>query len=161
MFFHSSLFIFMTVSEFIRIVNACARRLGSRAGPRTGKGERGFLGKASKKGEGSRLSRPPKSEGWGRFQGSQEGFQGVPSHRGGGGPKKGAVRKFCMGGRVGLGRRRPDPGLLVPDASRQEAEANSSNFILFVSLIDKKTFIVAIFHSCYSMIVNLFHIQQF
>ena len=30
-----------------------------------------------------------------------------------------------MGGRVGLGGRRPDPGLLVPDASRQEAEANS------------------------------------
>ena len=29
-----------------------------------------------------------------------------------------------MGGRVGLGGRRPDPGLLVPDASRQEAEAN-------------------------------------
>ena len=31
-----------------------------------------------------------------------------------------------MGGRVGLGGRRPDPGLLVPDASRQEAEANFS-----------------------------------
>ena len=29
-----------------------------------------------------------------------------------------------MGGSVGLGGRRPDPGLLVPDASRQEAEAN-------------------------------------
>ena len=40
---------------------------------------------------------------------------------GGGG---GGVRKFGMGGRVGLGGRRPDPGLLVPDASRQEAEAN-------------------------------------
>ena len=33
--------------------------------------------------------------------------------------------KTCLwGGRVGLGGRRPDPGLLVPDASRQEAEAN-------------------------------------
>ena len=30
-----------------------------------------------------------------------------------------------MGARVGLGGRRPDPGLLVPDASRQEAKANS------------------------------------
>ena len=34
------------------IVNACASRLGIRAGPRTGKEERGFLGKASKKVEG-------------------------------------------------------------------------------------------------------------
>ena len=31
-----------------------------------------------------------------------------------------------MGGRVGLGGRRPDPGLLAPDASRQEAEANNT-----------------------------------
>ena len=37
---------------------------------------------------------------------------------GGGGPF------FGWGGRVGLEGRRPDPGLLVPDASRQEAEAN-------------------------------------
>ena len=29
-----------------------------------------------------------------------------------------------MEGRVGLGGRRPDLGLLVPNASRQEAEAN-------------------------------------
>ena len=42
------------------------------------------------------------------------------SHRAGGGGG-GGVRKFGMGG---LGGRRPDPGLLVPDASRQEAEAN-------------------------------------
>ena len=53
------------------------------------------------------------------------GFQAIgggPTGRGGGGG--GGVTKFCMGGRVGLGGRRPDPGLLVPDASRQEAEAN-------------------------------------
>ena len=52
---------------------------------------------------------------------SSKRLGGVPQGRGGGG---GGVRKFCMGGRVGLGGRRPDPGLLVPDASRQEAEAN-------------------------------------
>ena len=51
---------------------------------------------------------------------SSKGLGGVP--RGGGGG--GGVKKFGMGGRVGLGGRRPDPGLLVPDASRQEAEAN-------------------------------------
>ena len=32
------------------------------------------------------------------------------------------VAKFCIGGRVELGG--GNPGLLVPDASRQEAEAN-------------------------------------
>ena len=37
----------------------------------------------------------------------------------------GSVTKFVRGeGRVEVGGRRPDPGLLVPDASRQEAEAN-------------------------------------
>ena len=41
--------------------------------------------------------------------------------RGGGG---GVHHKVLHKGRVGLGGRRPDPGLLVPDASRQEAEAN-------------------------------------
>ena len=44
---------------------------------------------------------------------------GVVPHRGGVGHK-------IMGGRIGLGGRRPDPCLLVPNASRQEAEANSS-----------------------------------
>ena len=34
------------------IVNACACRLGSRAGPRTGKEERGFLQKTGRKGSG-------------------------------------------------------------------------------------------------------------
>ena len=46
--------------------------------------------------------------------------KGLPK-RGDGGP---SVTKFGMGGRVGLGGRRPDPCLLVPNASRQEAEAN-------------------------------------
>ena len=41
---------------------------------------------------------------------------------GGGGVWVGA-QKFVCGGRVGLGGRRPDPGLLAPNASRQEAEA--------------------------------------
>ena len=48
-----------------------------------------------------------------------QGIGGGPTGRGGGGG--GGVRKCGMGGRVGLGGRRPDPGLLVPDASRQEA----------------------------------------
>ena len=43
-----------------------------------------------------------------------------------GGPQGGGGGGGVMGGRVGLGGRRPDPGLLVPDASRQEAEANMS-----------------------------------
>ena len=42
---------------------------------------------------------------------------GGGAHRAGGR----GVTKFCMGGRVGFGGRR----LLVPDASRKEAEANS------------------------------------
>ena len=63
------------------IVNACARRLGSRAPGQDG------------------IAAPPSD--WGG------------SHRAGGG---GGIRKFCIG--------MPDPGLLVPDASRQEAEAN-------------------------------------
>ena len=48
------------------------------------------------------------------------GIGGGPTGRGGGGG--GWRHKICMGGRVGLGGRRPDPGLLVPDASRQQAE---------------------------------------
>ena len=56
-----------------------------------------------------------------RFAAPPSDWGGVPQGGGGGG-----VRKFCMGGRVGLGGRRPDLGLFVPDASRQEAEANKS-----------------------------------
>ena len=60
---------------------------------------------------------------------SSKGLGGGPTGRGGGG---GGVRKFGMGGRVGLGGRRPDPGLLVPDASRQEAEANFRSLAFWV-----------------------------
>ena len=42
-------------------------------------------------------------------------MRGGPTERGGWGPSQ----NFAWGGR------RPDPGLLVPEASRQEAEANS------------------------------------
>ena len=77
------------------------------------------------------LQEPPTSGtlhgiGWQLLQ----GIGGGPTGRGGGG---GGVRKSGMGGRVGLGGRRPDPGLLVPDASRQEAEANL--FYLDVALL--------------------------
>ena len=41
-----------------------------------------------------------------------------------GGKRKGRAGGGGVRGGVGLGGRRPDPGLLVPDASRQEAEAN-------------------------------------
>ena len=57
-----------------------------------------------------------------RFAAPPSDWGGSPIAQGGGGG--GGVTKFCMGGRFGLGGRRPDPGLLVPDASRQEAEAN-------------------------------------
>ena len=110
------------------IVNACARRLGSRAGPRTKEG-----GRAERVGGGWGGG----GGGWGEFLrhfpvgatdkpkhgiGLQllQGIGGGPTGRGGGWRQI----KFGMGGRVGLGGRRPDPGLLVPDASRQEAEAN-------------------------------------
>ena len=64
-------------------VNACARRLGGRAGPLQVR----------------------------RLKGLRV-FEGCQAEGGGG-----------WGG-VGVGGRRPDPGLLVPDTSRQEAEAN-------------------------------------
>ena len=47
-------------------------------------------------------------------------------HAIGGGPTGRGGGKTLHAGRAGLGGRRPDPGLLVPDASRQEAEANST-----------------------------------
>ena len=85
----------MASLELERIVNACARRLGSRAG----KEERGFLGKVSKS---------PRA-------GSQGGSQAVP---GGFQEKPKTAQKFS----IGAADRRH---LLVPNASRQEAEANS------------------------------------
>ena len=48
---------------------------------------------------------------------SSKRLGGVPQGGGGGGVR-------IAWGAVGSGGRRPDPGLLVPDASRQEAEAN-------------------------------------
>ena len=51
-------------------------------------------------------------------------FRTPPSEGGGGG----CVTTFCR--RVGLGGRRPDPGLLVSNASRQEAEANMCGIYL-------------------------------
>ena len=50
---------------------------------------------------------------------------------GGGGPTGGGVRHKM----VGSGGRRPDPGLLVPDASRQEAEANYILLLLLLRLL--------------------------
>ena len=50
------------------------------------------------------------------------------SHRAGG-----WRQKIWYGGKGWLGGRRPDPGLLVPDASRQEAEAN-----IWLSVFEKE-----------------------
>ena len=83
------------------IVNACARRLGSRAG-----GPRRVRLKSPKTAKFARFWSTPSVEAADRRD------------RGGGG---GPSQNFASG--EGLGRR-PDPGLLVPDASRQEAEAN-------------------------------------
>ena len=67
--------------------NACARRLGSRAGPRTGKEERGFLGKASKKGRGPRGPRGSQGPGFpAEVSGGVQG-PGVPGILGGKVPK--------------------------------------------------------------------------
>ena len=105
-------FVFLNERLKIIIAKACACRLGSRAGPRTGKEERGFLQKKGE--EGSRSGGRREVGLFVRFEAS---CVGGGSHRAGGPPQ------FCMG-RVGLRGRRPDPGLLAPDASRQEAEAN-------------------------------------
>ena len=59
--------------------------------------------------------------GWGGL-GEGGKTQLLRDRAGGGG---GGGWHFCMEGGVRLGGRRPDPGLLVPNASRQEAEANS------------------------------------
>ena len=80
-------------------------RLGSRAGPQKGRKEglkqRGVSGCV--------------------------GGSGLPGQARGVGPTKNASQRSGMGGRVGLRGRRPDAGLLVPNASRQEAEANQSS----------------------------------
>ena len=69
-----------------------------------------------------RLRAPPRQPG--RPQ-DRKGGKRVSQERGGWGGGVG------VGGGGGAGGRRPDPGLLVPDASRQEAEANR-NCIGFV-----------------------------
>ena len=95
------------------IVNACARRLGSRTshGQERRKGFQGRLG------------------------GSQE-VQAVPGGFQGGvlGGWGGESEKFALGGRVGLGGRRLYPGLLDPDAFRQEVETNILNIYAGPSL---------------------------
>ena len=92
------------------IVNACARRLGGRA-------ERRFLGRASKKGDGSQ-------KGF-RVGGSQGGFQGVQ----GAGSRGCSLLQAMGGGGVPTGwggvRHKVWQGVcLFQNASRQEAEAN-------------------------------------
>ena len=83
----------------ILIVNACARRLGSRARPAPGQESRkeGFAkkGEEGQRGKGGRVER---GEGGGRGAGA------------GGAPTVGlqiGVTKFRMGGRVGLGEGGP------------------------------------------------------
>ena len=86
------------------------------------------------------------TKGGSQGQGSQQRVGGPPLRVGGGrsapsvkatdrqGPPTtsvcswggGCVTQFRMGGRVGLGGRRPDPSLFVPNASWQEAEANEA-----------------------------------
>ena len=105
------------------IVGACARRLGSRAGPRTGKEERGFLAHGSKKVPcqfqasqcrgGSRkkyiLERPLYRSR--RQAGPPTASVCSTSRRwGAGGGGGGSVTKSGTGERVELGGRRPDPG---------------------------------------------------
>ena len=93
------------------IVNACARRLGSRTGPRTGKEERGFLARVHGRVRGGARKVGPRMEGAG----------------GGGGSQKGLKTPFCpfwtqilvWGEGLGYGE-----GDLIR-VSRQEAEANN------------------------------------
>ena len=61
-------------------------------------------------------------------------FAAPPRNRGGVPQGWGGVSatKFCLGGRVGLGGRRPDPGLLAPNASagsRGEYVCSFSHFL--------------------------------
>ena len=128
--------------------------------PRTGKEERGFTAKASKKGvqqESQNFKQNPRQQGRSQARSQGEGVQKVPKakivlfwsaffigaankHRfaappsdGGGptGPGAGGGPSQNFARREGLGQG-DDPGLLVPDASRQEAEAK---YRMFGSLI--------------------------
>ena len=77
------------------IVNACVRRLGSRAGPRTGKEETGF-----RKEEGQRGQRAKGGGGWGghgQFAAPPSDWGG--SHRAGGGGGGGWRQKILQGGK--------------------------------------------------------------
>ena len=57
-------------------------------------------------------------------------FEGPEAEGGGGRSGVGGGGGWGEGrGWVGLGGRRPDPGLLAPDASRQEAEASFVNLM--------------------------------
>ena len=80
------------------IVNACARRLGSRAGPRTGKEERGFRKKREGVFEALPLWEPPTS---GTLHGiglqPLQGIGGGPTGPGGGGEKFGMGKGWVRG----------------------------------------------------------------
>ena len=94
------------------IVNSCARRLGSRE-KRKDSQIRAFCS--------APLQEPPTG-------GTPHGIglqllQAMVPQGGGGGGGGACVTEFGEGL---VGGRRPDPGLLVPNASRQEAEANSA-----------------------------------
>ena len=106
------------------IVSACVRRLGSqervlwRFEGGSQQGSRVFQGRSHKTQMPNSVRRrqagPPTAS---VCSSPKRGA----SHRAGGG---GCVTTFGVGGKVGLGGRRPDSCLLVPNASRQEAEAN-------------------------------------